>query len=101
MKAETLNMVMTTLTNMETNLKKIHEKETVKMIKKSSRHFFLEVVSKICFSLATLPESDLIKMLINTLFMDSDSLKTQNVSTQKVKVPTVRSFLLQLLLDYR
>lgn len=69
-------------------------------IMKSFDNFFLEVVSTLCFGQATVPESDLIEMLLDLIFSD-DSTTTRQLTLVKQKndeTPVIRSFLLQLLL---
>ena len=67
----------------------------------------MEVVSTLCFGTHLAPESPLIAMLINTVFKEREEteLETQELSpyreTKSDKVPVIRSFLLQLLLEHR
>ena len=81
------------------------DKTTIKEVKKSCRAFFMEVVSELCFKGQVPPETDLIKMLLDTVFMEKDEPSTQDLTPYKDgkadKIPTIRSFLLQLLLEHR
>ena len=88
--------------------KKLQDKEVdkneIKAVKKSGREFFMEVVSELCFVGQTAPEPALIKMLLNTVFVektDSTQELTPYKDAKADKIPTIRSFLLQLLLEHR
>ena len=67
----------------------------------------MEVISNLCFGGYKLPEPDLIKMLMNTIFTEKEqdaSLSTRDMTpyeTNPDKIPVVRSFLLQLLLEHK
>jgi hypothetical protein len=67
----------------------------------------MEVVSNLCFGGHKPPEPDLIKMLMNTIFTEKEqdaSLRTRDMTpyeTNPDKIPVVRSFLLQLLLEHK
>ena len=67
----------------------------------------MELVSTLCFGTQSPPEPPLIAMLINTVFKEREEteLETQELSpyreTKSDKVPVIRSFLLQLLLEHR
>ena len=67
----------------------------------------MELVSTLCFGTHLAPEPPLIAMLINTVFKEREEteLETQELSpyreTKSDKVPVIRSFLLQLLLEHR
>ena len=69
----------------------------------------MEIISNLCFKGQAAPEPDLVKMLLDIVFMEKDKklLHTQELTPYKDdksagdKVPTVRSFLLQLLLEHR
>ena len=102
----TVNAVQLQLSSVEKLLKKdCDDKNKIKEVKKSCRGFFMEMVSNLCFKGQAAPEPDLIKMLLNTVFMEKDQLYTQELTPYKDdkvdKIPTVRSFLLQLLLEHR
>lgn len=84
-----------------------NDKAIIREVKKSCRGFFMEVVSDLCFKGQAPPEPDLVKMLLNTVFVEKDevSISTKDLTPYKDekidKVPTIRSFLLQLLLEHR
>ena len=63
----------------------------------------MEVVSSLCFGGDQAPEPDLINMLMDTVLGDDN--KTRELSpydeSKPDKKPTIRSFLLQLLLEHR
>ncbi len=67
----------------------------------------MEVISNLCFKGQAAPEPDLVKMLLDIVFMEKGKLRTQELTPYKDdksagdKIPTVRSFLLQLLLEHR
>ena len=65
----------------------------------------MEIVSNLCFKGQAAPEPNLVKMLLDIVFMEKDKLHTQELTPYKDdksdKVPTVRSFLLQHLLEHR
>ena len=68
--------------------------------------FFLELVSCLCFGQSTPPEPELIKHLLNIVFVElGDKLETKQFTysknVKKDRVPVIRSFLLQLLLEYK
>ena len=83
-----------------------NDKHIIKQIKKSCRQFFVEMVSDLSFGGPTVPEPELIKMLLGTIFVKKDE-STQELTPYKDdksatdKIPTIRSFLLQLLLEHR
>ena len=93
------------INSMETKLKKSSvDKETIKHVKKACREFFMELVSSLCFGGEAAPEPALVKMLLDTVFVEKND-STQDLTPYKDdkadKVPTIRSFLLQLLLEHR
>ena len=68
--------------------------------------FFMELVSSLCFGQATPPEPELVKHLLNIVFVEKeDKLQTKDFTyskhVKKDRVPVIRSFLLQLLLEYK
>ena len=77
--------------------------------RKCSHAFFMELVSTLCFGGQEAPESELIKMLINTVFTEKPQAPETKVDTRELsyaeregdEVPVIRSFLLQLLLEHR
>ena len=105
LKANTMKSVQLQLNSMEKMLKKEQvDKDKIKQVKKSGREFFMELVSELCFGGRAAPEPDLVKILLDTVFVEkSDS--TQELTPYKDdkadKIPTIRSFLLQLLLEHR
>ena len=115
LKASTLDKVKKILNQIDADLKpKLRLKpETIRNIKKSCRQFFMEVVSSLCFGGVTAPEPDLITMLMEIVFNEKSEscidenteLETRELTPYKVvssdKIPTIRSFLLQLLLEHK
>ena len=68
--------------------------------------FFMEIVSSLCFGQAAPPEPDLVKHLLNIVFVElKDKLETKQFTyasnVKKDHIPVIRSFLLQLLLEYK
>lgn len=68
----------------------------------------MEVVSSLCFGQLTPPEPALIKELLNVVFTESEKDKvagtkdfTYSEKEKTDKVPVIRSFLLQLLLEHK
>ena len=88
------------LSNLEKRVKK-EEKEKSKEVRKCCSEFFLQLVSNLCFGSDIAPESKLIKMLLDTVFAESTHELTPYSEVKPDKVPTIRSFLLQLLLEHR
>lgn len=84
------------------------------LVKRSIHTFFIEVISSVCFGQSSLPENKLIEMLLDIVFkkkeMQGDEgseweitrLQTSDLTPFKVRdeKPTIRSFLLQLLLNH-
>ena len=98
----------------------IHRSKDEKMqlvaIRKSCRNFFLEVVSGLCFGQSTVPDHDLVEMLLNIVFTEKaqvgggdeeGGLGTRVLTPYKDdpkgkdETPIIRSFLLQLLLEHK
>ena len=82
------------------------ELEQLKEVKKSCREFFMELVASLCFGGNEAPESKLIKLLLDSVYnVEKEEPSTQDLTPYKEfkadKVPTIRSFLLQLLLEHR
>lgn len=106
--ARTLDGVILQLNNMITELE---EGDTVglerlKEVKKSCREFFMELVASLCFGGNQAPESKLIELLLDSVYnVEKEEPSTQDLTPYKEfkadKVPTIRSFLLQLLLEHR
>lgn len=70
----------------------------------------MEVVSNLCFGGHKLPEPDLIQMLMNTVFTEkkedteASSINTRDMTPYQAdpdRVPVIRSFLMQLLLEHK
>ena len=92
------------------------EKKLLSAIRKSCTTFFIEVVSGLCFGQSSVPEDDLIIMLLDIVFTEQREVEeggegeggrrgTRNLTPFKDDVaadkqPVVRSFLLQLLLEH-
>lgn len=79
-------------------------------IKKSCDNFLIEVVSRLCFGQQIVPEDGLIQMLLDIIFTETkEGAGVSNVQTRELtlnkqnqdKLPVIRSFLLQLLLEHR
>ena len=67
----------------------------------------MEVVSSLCFGGPSVPEPQLVKLLLDTVFIESSE---ERISTRELtpyqneghdSVPVIRSFILQLLLEHR
>ena len=75
----------------------------------SCRDFFMEVVSSLCFGGKNVPDPDLIKSLMETVFaanQEGTMFNTRDITPYDHdsvcdEVPVVRSFLLQLLLEHK
>ncbi len=64
----------------------------------------MEVVSTLCFGQSTPPEEELVKELLKLVVTSKEKIKDYSSSEEvnKVgKVPVIRYFLLQLLMEYR
>ena len=103
-----MNAVQLQLNSVEKMIKKqdLHDKASIiKEVKKSCRGFFMEMVSELCFKGHVPPEPKLIEMLLDVVFLEKDEPSTQDLTPYKDgkadKIPTIRSFLLQLLLEHR
>jgi hypothetical protein len=109
LKVSTVTGVQQQLKIVKKMLKKEKEWDEKKReeVKRSCRAFFMEIVSSLCFKGQAAPEPNLVKMLLDIVFMEKGKLHTQELTPYKDdmsagdKVPTVRSFLLQLLLEHR
>lgn len=100
LKVGTIENVKLQLSNLEQKVKK-EDKEKSKDIRKYCSEFFLQIVSNLCFGGDIAPESKLIKMLLGTMFAESTQELTPYSKVKTDEVPTIRSFLLQLLLEHR
>ena len=100
LKKPTVEAVKNYLNSMDKDLKVDTSKK--KAIRKSCHSFFMEVVSSLCFGGNAPPELKLINMLMDTILTES---KTRELTPYKdVKpddTPTIRSFLLQVLLEHK
>ena len=79
----------------------------MKAFKSHCQYYFIEVVSTLCFGGQRAPEPDLIKMLLDIIFTESDSdlgMGTRDImpleDEKNDKIPVIRSSLLQLLLEH-
>ncbi|XP_019853235.1 PREDICTED: E3 ubiquitin-protein ligase RNF213-like [Amphimedon queenslandica] len=72
------------------------------MLRECCKSYFMEVVSSLCFGQATPPEPDLISELLNIVITEQNKTKEFTYSEEEKadKVPVIRSFLLQLLLEH-
>ena len=67
----------------------------------------MEVISSLCFGGVGVPEPHLVKLLLDTVFINSDDeeqISTRNLTPYEEEhdsVPVIRSFILQLLLEHR
>ena len=69
---------------------------------KNCHSYFMEVISSLCFGQCAIPEPELIKMLMQIVFEDNQTRDlTFNADGKMDRKPTIRSPLLQLLLQYR
>uniref|UniRef100_A0A1X7TWB5 RZ-type domain-containing protein n=1 Tax=Amphimedon queenslandica TaxID=400682 RepID=A0A1X7TWB5_AMPQE len=73
-----------------------------KKVRECCESYFMEVVSSLCFGQLNPPEPDLIKELLNVVFTDQQKTRefTYSERQRNDSVPVIRSFLLQLLLEY-
>ena len=93
------------------------EKKQLVAIRKSCRNFFLEVVSGLCFGQSTVPDDDLVEMLLNIVFTEKAQVEGggeegrlgtrvltpyyKDDPKERDETPIIRSFLLQLLLEHK
>ena len=78
--------------------------EKASIVRKSCKSFFMETISNLCFGQPTPPDLDLIKNLLNVVFTEQfDNTKEFSYKSEEKadKVPVIRSFLLQLLLEHK
>ena len=81
-------------------------KSLLQAIMKSCDEFLIEVVSALCFGQETVPENDLIEMLLNFIFTEEAEAEGARLATRQMtlhrqkrdETPVIRSYLLQLLL---
>ena len=77
------------------------DKEKLLSIRESCKGFFMELVSTLCFGQSSLPEEKLIKRLLNIVFTAKSTKDfTYSDDAAADKLPVIRSFLLQLLLEH-
>ena len=89
---------------MEMMLKKECNDKKRKEVKQSCQRFFMEIISNLCFKGQSAPEPDLVKMLLDTVLIKKDRQELTPYEDNKLsgdKIPTMRSFLLQLLVEHR
>ena len=92
------------------------EKKQLVAIRKSCRNFFIEVVSGLCFGQSTVPDDDLVEMLLNIVFTEKAQVEGREEEgrlgtrvltpykddlKERDETPIIRSFLLQLLLEHK
>ncbi len=102
LKKDTLHAIKQYL-NVLFNLKQLDaDKRTKDEMKKNCDRFFIEIVSSLCFGGREAPEPELVEMLLDKVLQVQDQ-KTSKLSAYKDqdKIPTIRSFLLQLLLEHK
>ena len=84
----------------DTILLRLNEREIL-AIRESSKAFFIELVSTLCFGQPELPEPELVKHLLNIVFKENSTKDfTYTEKAAADRVPVIRSFLLQLLLEH-
>ena len=97
--SETLFVVKNFLTNIF-NAKSLKANDVTRpKIRKSCTNFLIEVVSSLCFGDVEAPEPDLIKLLLDIVLQDCQTSEFSPYDKQD-KIPTIRSFLFQLLLEH-
>lgn len=105
LKVSTVTGVQLQLKSMEKALEeKEWDEKQRKEVKRNCRVYFMEIVSSLCFKGQAAPEPDLVKILLDMVFMEKGEVHTQELIPYKddtSAVSTVRSFLLQLLLEHR
>ena len=75
-------------------------------LKNSCQAFFMEVISTLSFGGIDGPEPQLVRLLLDMVFIDGEDeqVTTQELTPYKGEqdsVPVIRSFILQLLLEHR
>ena len=99
LKVVTVNEVKQLL-NAVFNMKKLRADNTIKRkIRRNCNRFFIEVVSSLCFGGMEAPEPEVVKLLLDTVLHDSQTSRLSPYNEQD-ETPTIRSFLLQLLLEH-
>ena len=98
LKSQTLDGVKQVLNSMFST-KRLKVASSIKAkIRRDCNRFFIEVISSLCFGGREAPEPDLVKMLLDTVLHDTETSKLSPYKDPD-KIPTIRSFLLQLLLE--
>ena len=73
-------------------------------IKESCSNFFTEIVSELSFGQSNAPEDQLVAILLDIVFKEVEGRKGTKIFTPfddvRDKEPTIRSFLLQLILKH-
>jgi len=69
-------------------------------VRSSCDQFFIEVVSSLCFGGVEAPEPPLIDLLLDIVLRNTKTCKL-SVYDEPDSTPTIRSFLLQLLLEQK
>ena len=81
----------------------VYGRKSVAVIRGLCHSFFMEVVSSLCFGQPTPPEDDLVRELLKIVVTQDNQTRDFSYS-EKVdvdRVPVIRSFLLQLLMEHR
>lgn len=74
----------------------------MKTFQRNCCSYFMEVVSRLCFGQDSAPKRELITILMEIIFTDDQTRElTPFTDGRTDKTPTIRSPLLQLLLDYK
>lgn len=76
-------------------------KHDAKDFTRHCRSYFMEVVSTLCFGGQSAPEPDVIKMLMNMMFAERQSMISTSAEKKTDVVPVITSSLLQLLLEHK
>ena len=72
--------------------------KTIAKIQRDCNQFYIEVISSLCFGGRKAPEPELVKTLLDEVLHSTGTSKLL-LYKQLDSIPTIRSFLLQLLLD--
>ena len=106
LKASTLKTVQQAINNILKSLSRDSKNMSkLKDLKKSCRGFFMSILCDLTFRREVAPEPAVIKMLLDSVFNAEDESSTQELAPYKEsrvdKIPTIRLFLPQLLLEHR
>ena len=96
LKNATLSVVMKIIRNMFAKVRV--DAKTTEKIKRDCNNFYVEVISSLCFGGREAPEPELVKTLLDMVLHDTGTSKLLLYEPPD-SAPTIRSFLLQLLLD--